>query len=515
MSTVPGSWAIAPLRDVADVQMGQSPPSSTYNDRGEGLPFFQGKADFGTLYPKVRTWCSEPIKVAASGDILLSVRAPVGPTNLAAVDCCIGRGLAAVRVRTPLEQKYMLHFFRHIKSWLEGQGTGTTFTAISGEVVRDLKVIVAPLPEQKRLADKLDALLARVDSCCERLDRVPGILKRFRQSVLAAASTGELTREWREERGRPTVDYELHPLRDLVREPLRNGKSVRDGDGPMVLRLSSLRNGSIDWREAKAGDWGDIDLERFLVQDGDFLVARGNGSRDLVGRGSLVLGAPPRVAFPDTMIRVRPDPNRIVPRFLKLVWDAESTRRQIEFSARTTAGIWKVAQPDLEAIAVPIPALDEQVEVVRRAEELLDLASRLNARCAAALFHLGRFTPSALAKAFRGELIPQDPTDEPASALLAKLKATQTGAAAQPSRRRATTPGKRPSMNTIDKDSIRNAILKLKADRFSFEELRAQVSGDYESLRAALFELLEEPSPVVRQVFDKTAKAMYLVRVRP
>ena len=100
-------------------------------------------------------------------------------------------------------------------------------------------------------------------------------------------------------------------------------------------------------------------------------------------------------------------------------------------------------------------------------------------------------------------------------ALLAKLMMEQVNAAAEPSRRRPKTPGKRPTMSNTDKDSIKAAILKLKTDRFSFDELRAQVSGDYESLKAALFELLEEPSPVVRQVFDKKAKAMHLVRVRP
>jgi type I restriction enzyme S subunit len=369
-----------------------------------------------------------------SGDVLLTIVGTIGRTAVVSSESprfALQRSVAVLKAQGTTEPRYLAYVLESpdVQRYLEENAKGTAQKGIYLGALGLVEVPVAPLPEQKRIAGKLDALLARVDACRGRLDRVPAILKRFRQSVLAAATSGELTREWREARGRVDAEYELRPLGDLVREPLRNGKSVRDGDGPMVLRLSSLRSGTIDWREAKAGEWGDIDVERFLVEDGDFLVARGNGTRDLVGRGCLVAGAPPRVAFPDTMIRVRLDPDRIVPRFLKLIWDAEGTRSQIEFSARTTAGIWKVAQPDLEGIRVPVPALDEQGEIVRRAEELLALASKFENRCDAGRSFVGRLTPSLLAKAFRGELVPQDPSDEPASALLARLKgAPEAGA---------------------------------------------------------------------------------------
>jgi len=88
---------IAKLQEVAEIIMGQSPPGDTYNETGDGLPFFQGKAEFGETCPTVKKWCNAPKKIAEAGDILMSVRAPVGPTNLASERCCIGRGLAAIR----------------------------------------------------------------------------------------------------------------------------------------------------------------------------------------------------------------------------------------------------------------------------------------------------------------------------------------------------------------------------------------------------------------------------------
>jgi restriction endonuclease S subunit len=197
MNKLPDTWIVTELGHIAHVEMGQSPESRFYNDKGEGLPFFQGKTEFGALYPTVRKWCSEPNKIAEAGNILLSVRAPVGPTNIAVEKCCIGRGLASIRAKESIDQKYLLHYFRHIQPWLSEQGTGSTFAAVSGDFVRTLQVNLAPLPEQKRIADKLDSLLARIDTCRDHLDRIPTILKHFRQSILAAATSGKLTEEWR------------------------------------------------------------------------------------------------------------------------------------------------------------------------------------------------------------------------------------------------------------------------------------------------------------------------------
>ena len=96
---IPKHWQVKKLGEVCKIILGQSPPSDTYNTTGTGLPFFQGKAEFTELYPIVEKWCSSPNKIAEPNDILLSVRAPVGALNIANQKCCIGRGLAAIRIR--------------------------------------------------------------------------------------------------------------------------------------------------------------------------------------------------------------------------------------------------------------------------------------------------------------------------------------------------------------------------------------------------------------------------------
>ena len=168
-----GKWKELKLGDgkVTEVIMGQSPPSSTYNTEGIGLPFYQGKKEFGDLYPTVEKWCSKPNKIAESGDILMSVRAPVGPTNLAFEKCCIGRGLAAIRPNLELlTTKFLLYYFQNFELEITAKGQGSTFQAISGKDLRNFKIPLPPLPEQQRIVAKLDDLFAKIDQAMALLE---------------------------------------------------------------------------------------------------------------------------------------------------------------------------------------------------------------------------------------------------------------------------------------------------------------------------------------------------------
>jgi type I restriction enzyme S subunit len=379
-----------------------------------------------------------------------------------------------------------------------------------------LQIPVAPLPEQKRIADKLDALLARVDACRERLDRVPAILKRFRQSVLATATSGELTREWREERGIDEAWDEL-PLEEIIEGKPRNGyspKAVDHATPVKSLTLTATTTGRFRGEHFKYIDEQIPADSHLWLRPGDVLIQRAN-TLEYVGVSAIFDGPENTFIYPDLMMKCRAN-KRVLPAFLHVVLSSQPVRKYFRENATGTAGnMPKINQQTVLSAPAVVPSIEEQKQIVARTTELLGMADALERAHTAALAKVTKLTPSALAKVFRGELVAQDPNDEPASVLLAKLKTEQANAAAKPSRRRPKTPGKRPTMSNTDKDSIKAAILKLKTDRFSFDELRAQVSGDYDSLKAALFELLEEPSPVVRQVFDEKAKAMHLVRVRP
>ena len=165
-----------PLTEFCALNMGQSPSSETYNDENVGLPFFQGNADFGEVHPKVRIWCSSPVKVAAAGDILISVRAPIGAMNIANTPCCIGRGLAALSPNPgTCVQEYLYYALQSRIDSLIAQGTGSTFKAIGKKTLEDTQIPAYSLDEQQIISDTLsetDQLITKTKAQVSLLDQL-------------------------------------------------------------------------------------------------------------------------------------------------------------------------------------------------------------------------------------------------------------------------------------------------------------------------------------------------------
>ncbi|WEB41223.1 restriction endonuclease subunit S [Streptomyces yunnanensis] len=186
-------------------------------------------------------------------------------------------------------------------------------------------------------------------------------------------------------------EWRLMKLKDLLSEPLINGRSVvtRD-DGFPVLRLTAIKPGGIDISEHKGGAWSRDQALPFLIKQRDFFVSRGNGSLDLVGRGAPVWESPIEVAFPDTMIRVRVRPDVISAAYLSRIWDSSYVRSQIERSVRTTSGIYKVNQRTLSEIKLWVPPLAHQ----SRISEVLDRVDDLRAKRREAIRLLGDLAQS-------------------------------------------------------------------------------------------------------------------------
>ncbi|MGI9194586.1 MAG: restriction endonuclease subunit S [Actinomycetota bacterium] len=185
-------WARMPIAELCEVIQGQSPPGSTYNTAGEGLPFFQGKAEFGDLFPTATKWCTAPKKIAEPGDVLISVRAPVGPTNLCRERSAIGRGLAALRSHEGIPSKYVLYALRATQEELRAGATGSTFEAINGSQLRSHEIALAPLEDREVIVSEIEKQFTRLDAGVASLRRVQANLKRYRAAVLQAAVTGRL-----------------------------------------------------------------------------------------------------------------------------------------------------------------------------------------------------------------------------------------------------------------------------------------------------------------------------------
>ncbi len=148
---------VRPLTEYCTLNMGQSPDSKTYNTQGKGLPFYQGNADFGETHPITHVWCSAPVKVAEDGDILISVRAPIGAMNMAVERCCIGRGLAALTpIRNKCSKQFLYYALQSKVDSLIAQGTGSTFKAISKKVLEATCIPAYSTTEQEQIAETID-----------------------------------------------------------------------------------------------------------------------------------------------------------------------------------------------------------------------------------------------------------------------------------------------------------------------------------------------------------------------
>lgn len=495
-SQLPRGWIESRLCDVSTV-VDPNPKHRNPKYVAEGFPFVSTaefvEADGVTLETRRRVAEETVLEQESrcefsSKSIFFSRKGTIGKTRLhpggrlALLD-----SLCVINPSSALMAPFLLQALRtpRVAATIEAAVRGVALRQISVGEVRELNVPIAPLNEQRRIVAKLEALQARSRRARAALEAVPPLLEKLRQSILAAAFRGDLTKEWRAqhpdvepasellkrirvERRRKWEDAELAKmaakgkaptddrwkarykepepvdatglpelpegwcwasLDELLAEELTNGRSVPTDDaGFPVLRLTAFRDGCVDLRQRKGGAWTEKDARPFLVRQGDFLVSRGNGSLEFVGRGGLVEGAPDAVAFPDTMIRVR-CLNFVRPRFLALIWDSRLVRAQIEQKAKTTAGIYKVSQGDLESIALPIPPCDEQDRVCAMVERLRGVA-HVKSSLASSIEQIVRLEAAMLAKAFRGELVPQDPNDEPAEAMLARLQGSNGDPAA-------------------------------------------------------------------------------------
>ena len=169
---------MAKLDSICKMKMGQSPDSSSYNENGKGIPFFQGNADFGAIHPTVRVWCDAPTKIAYEGDILISVRAPIGALNIANIECCIGRGLAALTVdESVCDKRYLWYGIASKVDELNSKGTGSTFKAISKNVLAETEIPLPTIDIQKQIALKLDTVCSLISLRKQQLSKLDELVK--------------------------------------------------------------------------------------------------------------------------------------------------------------------------------------------------------------------------------------------------------------------------------------------------------------------------------------------------
>ena len=248
------------LKDIALINMGQSPDSKTYNEEKEGIPFYQGKSDFGKINPIPRVWCSNPIKIAEKDDILISVRAPIGDTNIATEKCCIGRGLASIRpLNENVNKKYLYYLLNSKYKELNKFGTGSTFKAITKENLCNLKCAEIPdIKEQIEVVKKLDNVSQIIEIKKKQLEELSIIIK---SQFVEMFESGNYPKE------------ELGKLCD-VRDGTHDSPKYLEESGYKFITSKNIINNEIDFSEVKYISKQDYDKfnTRSKVNYGDILM---------------------------------------------------------------------------------------------------------------------------------------------------------------------------------------------------------------------------------------------------
>ena len=495
---LPVGWLLAPVDDLGELRLGKMLDKS----KNQGIPvkylrninvrWFSFETD------DLLTLLASPDEIEklsiADGDLLICEggepgRCAVwrgGPNNLV-----YQKALHRFRSYGGIIPELLMYSLRNEaeQGTLSESFTGSTIKHLTRESLARYNVSVAPLNEQRRIAAKLDTTLAAVDACRKRLDGVAAILKRFRQAVLAAAEAGELTRDWREERG-INSEWEDKELSSIC-------LSIADGDhqappkadeGIPFITISAINDAVLRVEKATRyvpeSYYNGLSETRKAREDDILFSVTGS-----VGIPALV-DSQQRFVFQRHIALLRPNRAKVLPKFLFFRLLSDDVNRQCLKVATGTAQL-TVSLGSLRSMSFRIPSLQEQAEINERVQALFTLADQLEARLTSARKIVDRLTPALLAKAFRGELVPQDPGDEPASVLLERIRAARQAEAAdsQPSRRGRKKAAANPDPSPVDAAPVtpdRLATLLRECGALSERALLAASELDPASFQAQL-----------------------------
>ncbi len=372
------------LGKIADIIAGQSPPSSTYNSEGNGIPFFQGKADYGEKYPTVRYWCTEPTKISLPNDILISMRAPVGPVNINTVESCIGRGLSAIRVKKNVSRDFVYFWLKQNQHIIAAKQTGSTFKAITQKILSEIVVPIPCYTDQLHIADllsKAENLIAQRKESIRLLDEY------LKSTFLEMFGDGKTNIK-----GFPIVKIE-----DISTE-IKDGPHVSPKYSETGIPIFSSRNikpGELVLEEIKyVSEEMYLELtKRFKPQRNDILVTKGGTT----GFAKVV-----DFDFPFCIwvhiAAIRPS-EKVVPIYLEHYVNSDygyyQTQKNTKGAANRDLGLKKIAK-----IEMPLPPIALQTQFA----QIVEKTEALKTQYQQSLQELENLYGSLSQKAFKGEL---------------------------------------------------------------------------------------------------------------
>ncbi|MGW8135850.1 restriction endonuclease subunit S [Sphingomonas sp. UBA4815] len=444
----PLGWSRVALTDVADLGTGHT-PSRHKPEYWDGDIGWIGIRDAGAHHGGVIHETNQTItplgvensaaRLLPKDTICLSRTASVGYVVKMGAPMTTSQDFVTWSCTEALEPDYLLQALLAEGNEIRRFGEGSTHTTIYFPAVKAFTIDLPPRAEQHRIVAKLDSLKARLARTRAELERVPLLVAKLRQTTLARAFAGDLSTDWRAREGSSMQDWRTCPLSDIadVQGGIQVGKK-RPAGVTLVevpyLRVANVQRGWLRLNEIKRLAVTAEERDRLLLKDGDILMNEG-GDRDKLGRGWVWREEVPGCIHQNHVFRVRLRDPDFPPEFVSHYANEFGQAYFIDQGTQTT-NLASISKRRVMALPVPVPPAAEAREIVRLITAAFARADRLEAEAARARALLDRLEAAILAKAFRGELVPQDPNDEPASVLLDRIRA-ERAAAPKPKRGRA------------------------------------------------------------------------------
>lgn len=415
MAELPQNWIESKLEYIVWHKKG-SKPKKLYISIQEGfVPYIDIKAFEKNILEQYTE--KNLAKLTKPNNILVVWDgARAGLVGLAPCIGAIGSTLVDIEPKTKeIINKYLYYFLFSNYAYINSKPRGTGTPHVNPDLYWNMLIPLPPSNEQKRIVEKLDKMMRIVDDVKARLDKIPTALKRARQSILNQAITGELTKDWREKNNIKDTWKETS-LKSIVLT-YKNGLSKRsgkEGKATVVLRLADFCNHKIikdNIREIKITD---NEAKQYRLDYNDILIIRVNGSEDIVGR-FILYDLNENWIYCDHLIRLKYDKTKIEPYYLFYYAQTNVVREYIKANVVSSAGQNTINQKTLDNMPLLLPSIDEQAEIVRRVKLAFEKLDKIELRYQKTKEYSDKLTQSILNKAFRGELVPQDPSDKPIS----------------------------------------------------------------------------------------------------
>lgn len=409
--SLPENWSYTLLGAITRIVYGKGLPTKQLKPSGYPVFGANGVIGFNDSYlyehPQVLISC----RGAYSGKINFSP-----PTSFVTNNSLV----LEITDEEKISKRYLYYVLQSVDKSKLVTGSAQPQVTINNAALLNLPV--PPQEEQKRIVAKIEELFSELDAGVECLKKAQAQLKTYRRSVLKCAFEGHLTKDYIGEGGK-SEGWSTLPLGNLVEEP-RYGtsrKCVYAFEGTGVLRIPNIADGVIDSGDLKGASFAAGELETYGLNEGDVLTIRSNGSLELVGKSALISKKDERFLFAGYLIRLRPIANKVVPKFLLYAMSSPKLREQIEGKAKSTSGVNNINSKELKGLSVPWCPINLQHQVVAEIERRLSVCDKMNEAIYTVLRQSDQLRQSILRKAFSGNLVEQDDSDEPASVLLQRI----------------------------------------------------------------------------------------------